>query len=215
MQSKVCTTCLEKKSLNEFCRQKGGMYGVGSRCKACSLVYKRELRKRPRADGSFSDSIQKKCSKCGEDKPITQFFKERDGKFGVHSLCKVCKQAVRKKWGENNREHFNEYMRKYNAEHPKSEEAKRRSGITRRKFIYGLSQEQQEAMYERQAHRCALCAKKSKLVVDHCHKTGAVRGLLCHGCNRGLQFYDNPEMHEKVLKYLNQPRQAGEPDQGE
>lgn len=39
---------------------------------------------------------------------------------------------------------------------------------------------------EFQKKRCAICLRKIKLVVDHCHKTGIIRGLLCAECNRGI-----------------------------
>lgn len=44
---------------------------------------------------------------------------------------------------------------------------------------------------------------KSKLVVDHCHDTGIVRGLLCHNCNRALGlFKDKIEVLKNAIKYL-------------
>ena len=41
-----------------------------------------------------------------------------------------------------------------------------------------------DAMLAKQGGRCALCGGEMKRpVVDHCHQTGAVRGVLCHPCN--------------------------------
>ena len=51
------------------------------------------------------------------------------------------------------------------------------------KAIYGITLEDYNAMYERQGGRCAICGAGGKLVVDHDHKTGKVRELLCHLCN--------------------------------
>ena len=48
---------------------------------------------------------------------------------------------------------------------------------------YGITLEDYNAMYERQGGRCAICGAGGKLVVDHDHKTGKVRELLCHLCN--------------------------------
>lgn len=54
---------------------------------------------------------------------------------------------------------------------------------------YGITPEQYDALFEMQAGVCALCQKSEpnrRLAVDHDHKTGAVRGLLCTACNRTL-----------------------------
>lgn len=71
-----------------------------------------------------------------------------------------------------------------------------------------------EKMLEEQKGVCKLCEKegfkmakhhKLKLVVDHCHETGTVRGLLCHNCNRGLGlFKDDVESLKRAIDYLNQ-----------
>lgn len=42
-----------------------------------------------------------------------------------------------------------------------------------------------EALYVWQDGRCALCGKKGRLVEDHCHESGNIRGLLCRSCNVG------------------------------
>lgn len=39
-----------------------------------------------------------------------------------------------------------------------------------------------------QAGRCAWCGEKTALIVDHCHRTGLVRGMLCRSCNNGEGF---------------------------
>ena len=68
---------------------------------------------------------------------------------------------------------------------------------------YGLSQEEYDAMCEAQEHRCAICKQQEELVVDHCHKTGEIRGLPCDSCNKGLGFFrDNPELLAAAIEYL-------------
>lgn len=60
---------------------------------------------------------------------------------------------------------------------------------------YGITAKDYADMYEKQEGLCAICGGEGftmkkmhtlKLVVDHCHTTGKVRGLLCHNCNRAL-----------------------------
>lgn len=65
---------------------------------------------------------------------------------------------------------------------------------------------------EKQSHLCAICNTEGwtmadhhvlKLVVDHCHITGQVRGLLCHNCNRGLGlFKDSKTSLQVAIEYL-------------
>lgn len=49
---------------------------------------------------------------------------------------------------------------------------------------YGLTPMQVEEMLAKQGGKCALCGgEMARPVIDHCHQTGAVRGILCHPCN--------------------------------
>lgn len=74
---------------------------------------------------------------------------------------------------------------------------------------YGMSVEDFNALHESQGGACAICrttltTENRGTVVDHCHETGRVRGLLCQGCNRGLGLLkDNPEVLVSAAEYLN------------
>ncbi|WP_416972557.1 endonuclease VII domain-containing protein [Streptomyces sp. 4F14] len=77
----------------------------------------------------------------------------------------------------------------------------------RLKATYGLTGEEYQRLYEAQGGRCAICqeTRKTNLAVDHCHKTEAVRGLLCARCNsqllaRGAR--DQPEVLRRAADYL-------------
>lgn len=70
---------------------------------------------------------------------------------------------------------------------------KKRAGQYRRK--YGVTLEQYDEMFEAQGGVCAICNEPSRMLyngvvkrlcVDHNHKTGKARGLLCHECNAGI-----------------------------
>jgi hypothetical protein len=51
--------------------------------------------------------------------------------------------------------------------------------------------------------QCAICNTEGKLVVDHDHGTGKIRGMLCHHCNRGLgHFRDDPALLDFAVQYL-------------
>lgn len=69
--------------------------------------------------------------------------------------------------------------------------------------IYGLTLEEWQAMHEAQAGACAICQRTdAKLVVDHDHRTGVVRGLLCNRCNGQLGFIENEVLMAAASDYL-------------
>lgn len=78
---------------------------------------------------------------------------------------------------------------------------------------YGLTPETFAAMMDRQEHKCAICGhsdksqKKTFPMIDHCHTTGVVRGVLCSNCNMGLgKFKDNIQLLEAAITYLKTSR---------
>lgn len=72
----------------------------------------------------------------------------------------------------------------------------------RRKSVYGLSVAAFDAMVQRQGGKCAICMKQRRLVVDHEHQTGVVRGLLCNSCNSALSLMDDPDLFSAASRYL-------------
>lgn len=57
---------------------------------------------------------------------------------------------------------------------------------------FGLTVDEYTAQLRRQGGKCAICCRpprKTRLAVDHDHKTGALRGLLCFRCNFGLSYF--------------------------
>jgi len=78
---------------------------------------------------------------------------------------------------------------------------------------YGITERQLADMKEAQDHRCYICNSEGfligknghteKLAVDHCHKSGKVRKLLCHNCNRALGLMqDNPSLLRYAAAYI-------------
>lgn len=60
------------------------------------------------------------------------------------------------------------------------------------------------------AGKCAICGSSYRLHIDHDHKTGQLRGLLCHFCNTGLgHFRDSPERLRAAIAYLMKHRMRG------
>lgn len=104
------------------------------------------------------------------------------------------------------------YLKKYDQlPHRKASRATYNERTKEEKYIYslkrfyGLSAEEYYALLEKQKGLCALCGVKptGKLVVDHCHKTGRIRGILCRKCNLGLGLLgDTAEFLAKAVAYL-------------
>ena len=79
---------------------------------------------------------------------------------------------------------------------------------------FGISYDKYKQLVEEQGGVCAICKQKetflhhmtktvANLAVDHCHKTGKIRGLLCHKCNHGLgKFGDDPALLRLAAAYL-------------
>jgi len=142
------------------------------------------------------DTKTKACTYCKIEKPLTEFF-SRGGKL-LHlykSRCKLCMQAKRQEWAENNKDHLNEWRKKNWVE---SNRRLKRRGITQK--IY-------DELYEAQRGCCAICnepeEKFSWLCIDHDHESGRIRGLLCPNCNRGIGLLkDNADLLERAAKYI-------------
>lgn len=82
---------------------------------------------------------------------------------------------------------------------------KRKSYIIKSK--YGVNIDTFNNMLKDHNSKCKICGKEhsenKSLHIDHCHKTGKVRGLLCNKCNQGLGFFqDNINLMKKAIKYL-------------
>ena len=70
---------------------------------------------------------------------------------------------------------------------------------------YSISIEEYNELFTKQGGVCAICGRESKksLGVDHEHKTGKVRGLLCSNCNTAIgQLNDDPKLLLKAIAYL-------------
>jgi hypothetical protein len=108
-----------------------------------------------------------------------------------------------KKWYENNRESELERNRKYYQENKEAKKARHRVYVL--KGRYGLTEDQYLEMVDKRNGKCDICdvVYTKTLNVDHNHKTGEVRGLLCNNCNRGLgHLKDSIEILESAIYYL-------------
>lgn len=97
-----------------------------------------------------------------------------------------------------------DYQKKwYQQNKVKHRQSSRRAQLKR---DYGISWEEFEQLQRTQEFKCLICQTiPDRLVVDHCHSAGHVRGLLCDGCNTGLgMFKDNPTILQSAINYLQE-----------
>lgn len=136
---------------------------------------------------------------CPEVNPqsLTNFQRATKTKHGCQSRCKTCRGKYYKDnakeiikqvagWGKRNPDKIRVYERNY-----------------RMKALYGLLPGQYETMAAQQHNKCLICLREKKLVVDHDHETGKVRGLLCNLCNSGMgHLKDSIEHLQNAINYL-------------
>jgi len=110
-------------------------------------------------------------------------------------------RAYQRRYYEQNKERILKKTRAYaQANKVHLAEVKR---LTTLKNLYDTTPEEVEQMRESQAGICAICFRERPLVIDHCHTTGRVRGLLCRVCNSSLGgFQDSTTVLESAKLYL-------------
>lgn len=120
-----------------------------------------------------------KCTKCGDSKKSVEFY------VGKWSWCKECCRKSARKSVPN-------------------PETKRKNHI---KHYGGFSPDDWESLFSKQFGLCAICKNPEietrHLAIDHDHKTGKVRGLLCMNCNIGIgNLKESEETLMSAIAYL-------------
>jgi hypothetical protein len=124
---------------------------------------------------------------------------ERNSKWAKENPEK--NRANAKKWNRANREKFNKNKLRSAKNNPDST----KSSQLRIKF--NITLEQYNELFYSQNRKCAICEDECKtgrkLAVDHDHKTGKIRGLLCMNCNNALgKFKDSTDLLTSAISYL-------------
>lgn len=137
----------------------------------------------------------KRCPKCGDHKPFSEFNKNGHHKTGFQSYCRPCENAIHRKYQKS----------------PKGKISGRNRQL---RANFGITLADYEKMLLEQDGKCANSACRTSkpggmgvFHVDHDHITKKVRGLLCQGCNRGMGYFkDSAEVLIGAAEYL---RRAG------
>jgi hypothetical protein len=144
----------------------------------------------------------RQCSKCREYKVRHCFNKDKKSSEGLSRVCKECRSNYRRLKFEE----ISQYNQEYRLQNLDKEKEKDRANNLKASF--NLSIKEWEDMYEKQGKKCFICPKKvsgpnKRLCVDHCHKTGKIRGLLCDTCNRALGLLnDDTNLLRTAISYL-------------
>ena len=141
-----------------------------------------------------------KCCTCKQDKPVSEFGKNKSRSTGLQARCLACVRVGVQKWYQTKTPEMTARLNKRG----------RRWQVLKK---YGLSPEEYARLQKEHNGRCAVCGeeecKKSKLgkthelTVDHDHTTGKVRALLCHRCNVAIGLCkENPDLFRRIIDYL-------------
>jgi Recombination endonuclease VII len=193
MDSKFCRDCGAERPISEFTRNRNSRDGYAFYCREHSRKRHQSSRDRrtggPRKRhprGLTVPDGHKWCPDCGEIKPLSGFGRNAAAKSGVTSYCKPCHNTRGKK--------------------AKELVGGERTYHLRRR--YGITAEEADLILDRQVGVCAICRVAPAAHVDHDHRTGAVRALLCFNCNGGLgQFRDDPILLRFAAAYVELHRE--------
>lgn len=210
--SRQCTKCAVEKPLSEFSKAPRGKYGVKASCKECDadrhakLTEGRERKKPGKPKGAPKNPADPKtCRKCGVTKAYADFSlsrRETPTRNAVYrSECKECNSERARQWFADNSERANDNRRRWALQN-----------------TYGLSIAEYDALLRKQGGVCAICGKAehterdgkpTRMPVDHCHQTGAIRGLLCQTCNRAIGLLkDDVIILRRAIAYLMRAREG-------
>jgi hypothetical protein len=180
---KICKKCQQPKEISQYYKHPTYKDGLRPECITCSKAYDLILKHKVRI---IPES--KVCCKCKQLKHRTRFHIRTRNADGLRSECIQCTRQEEKKY--RTRTPDKSYYRKI-------------------KQKYGISKEEHTNLMIKFNGCCAICKSENKLVIDHCHATNQIRGLLCANCNAGIGMLgDNVEILEAAIKYLKDNNNA-------
>ncbi len=194
-ENKRCRDCGEVRPASEFWRRKKSPDGLALYCKPCfgrrnGRSYRNTTAKpgrasRPYAPRRVVPEGSKFCPGCETMLPVEAFVRNASARDGIGGYCRPCQNRKSK------------------------ESLERNHGTTRHYHLkrrYGIGASDVVAMLRAQGWHCPVCwteLTEKTAHVDHDHKTGAVRAVVCFNCNGGLgQFKDNVALLRTAAAYL-------------
>lgn len=161
----------------------------------------------------------KTCNACKKDKKHSYFYivgKRNGDRFGLQSICKTCSHGKSMDWAKRNPIAFKISDKKYRDKHKERRKKQQYQWVANNKEYskdyhreyllrkkYGIGLIEYDELIKIQKGQCAICGTIARLVVDHDHKTGKVRELLCDYCNLALGLSkESIETLQKLIVYL-------------
>lgn len=144
----------------------------------------------------------KHCPGCKTQLQLSMFGKDKHGTDGLNGKCKKCRRVENKKYFDEHpevRDKHNERNREKRKEYYSDPVRKRKYRSQDLKYKFGLTADDYDKMLAEQGGVCLICkqhriaSNKYHMVIDHCHETGKVRGVLCNWCNRGIGLFQDKE----------------------
>jgi hypothetical protein len=146
---------------------------------------------------------------CKDLVPLSNFYKAAKTPDKLQYNCIPCSKEAAKKSYESDKSKVICRSARWRAKNP--ERVQEIGYKTRLKKNFGMTLEDYNEILESQNGKCLICessgrggrSKRFQLFVDHCHKTGKVRGLLCMKCNSAIGYFDEDIARMKsAISYL-------------
>lgn len=171
--------CREMKPFTDFVRNKKCHEGVTGWCLACS--HSRDHERRMGIKNLPKVEVrEKECGTCKETKPRTAFGKSSQDRDGLRRTCRACRSIIDAR--------------------PRMTSVRARIAHLRR---YGMTPADFDMMFESQGKSCGVCSQPTaRPCIDHSHKTGVVRGLVCYRCNNVIAALEQADIADKAMEYL-------------
>lgn len=205
----LCVDCKQVKHLDNFYltgRTSKGTATYFSYCRPCKSL--REKKKRLGEDVPDNRRVSKEaateiyCPACGETKDRTAYsFRSSGRQAGQPYLpCRECANARHREYLKNN---------------PEVRKRHRKPAHSTNHYLrkYGLDVDAFNALMQEQGGGCAICGVAisgrgtQSPAIDHDHRTGQVRGLLCKPHNAALGLFgDSPDLLDRAADYLRRTR---------
>ncbi len=139
----------------------------------------------------------KTCKQCGETKPLDDFYRATGMHDGRRNDCKTCnlggeEESIRLGQGRCQQQSVgkDETRSAFGRTRPSTEVGRSGSGRMRDRYYrrtYGLTADEVDEMLAAQGGVCAICRElpevEARMHIDHDHRSGAIRGVLCSRCN--------------------------------